>query len=226
MFKFLFALLLATGASASAAELTQIEQRWLQAAGPVLVYSQQLALPVDIIVQPAPRAGDVPLAIGFAGGRCKLVLSLRNNPQAETVFGAVPPQQQGELIEAMAAHELAHCWRHAQGAWNVLPAGFIETGEETAADTALLAQARALRETRREEAYADLAALAWTVRHNGAAYARVHAWLEGVRQTQAPRGSHDTRAWVALARDGAQLAGAASPFEAADPLWRAGLLRD
>ena len=162
MFKSLFSLALLASATVQAAELTALEQRWLQAAAPVLGYSQQLKLPIDIIVQPQARATDVPLAIGFAGGRCKLVLSLRGNPQAEAVFAGVPEAAQGELIEAMAAHEIAHCWRHAKGAWNALPAGFVEDGEETASDGSLLAISRALRESRREEAFADMAALAWT----------------------------------------------------------------
>jgi hypothetical protein len=226
MFKSLFSLALLAGASAQAAELTALEGRWLKAAAPVLVYSQTLKLPIDIIVQPQARATDVPLAMGYDGGRCKLVLSLRGNPQAEDVFAGVAEESQGELIEAMAAHEIAHCWRHAKGAWNALPAGFVEVGEETASDGSLLAIARALRESRREEAYADLAALAWTRHSHPDAYARVHGWLAQVRAGQTPRGGHDTRAWVALARDGSRFGNADAPFEDAAPLWREGLLHD
>ena len=226
MFKSLFCIALLACATAKAAELTALEERWLQAASPVLVYSQQLKLPIDIIVQPQARASDVPLAMGYDRGRCKLVLSLRGNPQAEAVFAGVPEESQAELIEAMAAHEIAHCWRHAQGAWNALPAGFVETGEETASDSSLLAVSRALRASRREEAYADLAALAWTRHQHPQAYARVHGWLAAVRAGQTPRGGHDTRRWVALARDGARFGSAAAPFEDAVPLWQEGLLQD
>jgi hypothetical protein len=214
------------GAPAQAAELTALEQRWLGAAAPVLSYSHTLKLPIDIIVQPQARATDVPLAMGFAGGRCKLVLSLRGNPQAEAVFTNVPLERQDELIAAMAAHEIAHCWRHAKGAWHALPAGFVEDGEETASDGSLLAISRALRESRREEAFADMAALAWTRHHNPQSYARVHGWLASVRAGQTPRGGHDTRTWVALARDGSRFGSAGAPFEDAAPLWREGLLRD
>jgi hypothetical protein len=226
MFKSLFSFALLAGASAQAAELTALEARWLKAAAPVLVYSHTLKLPIDIIVQPQARATDVPLAMGYDGGRCKLVLSLRGNPQAEAVFADVAEESQGELIEAMAAHEIAHCWRHANGAWNALPAGFVEVGEETASHGSLLAIARALRESRREEAYADLAALAWTRHSHPDAYARVHGWLAHVRAGQTPRGGHDTRAWVALAQDGSRFGNAAAPFDAAAPLWREGLLQD
>jgi hypothetical protein len=226
MFKSLFSLALLAGAGAQATELTALEGRWLKAAAPVLVYSQTLKLPIDIIVQPQARATDVPLAMGYDGGRCKLVLSLRGNPQAEAVFADVAEESQAELIEAMAAHEIAHCWRHAKGAWNALPAGFVEVGEDTASDGSLLAIARALRESRREEAYADLAALAWTRHSHPDAYARVHGWLAHVRAGQTPRGGHDTRAWVALAQDGSRFGNAAAPFDDAAPLWQEGLLHD
>lgn len=226
MLKSLLSLALLVGATAQAAELTALETRWLRTASPVLVYSQALKLPIDIIVQPQARATDVPLAMGYANGRCKLVLSLRGNPQAESVFAGIPENEQGELIEAMAAHEIAHCWRHANGAWNALPAGFVEVGEETASDGSLLAISRALRESRREEAYADMAALAWTRHSHPQAYARVHAWLSSVRAGQTPRGGHDTRTWVALARDGSCFGRAEAPFEDAAPLWKEGLLQD
>lgn len=226
MFKYLAAAALFAGASAHCAELTALEQRWLQAAGPVLSYSHSLKLPIDIIVQPEARPNDVPLAMGFAEGRCKLVLTLRGNPQAENVLAGVPAERHGELIEAMAAHEVAHCWRHTQGSWKVLPAGFVEVGEETAANGELLALSKAMRETRREEAYADLAALAWTRHRNPEAYGRVHAWFEAVRASQpVARGGHDTRVWVELARDGGRFGQAGTPFEDAAPLWREGLLR-
>ncbi|QNA90185.1 hypothetical protein G4G28_19815 [Massilia sp. Dwa41.01b] len=227
MFKLLLAGVLASAATAQAAELTALEQRWLQAAAPVLSYSRSLALPIDIVVQPQARENDVPLAMGYAGGRCKLVLSLRGNPQAETIPESVPAERRGELIEAMAAHEIAHCWRHARGAWRALPAGFVETGEESADDPELLAASKAMRESRREEAYADLAALAWTRHRNPEAYGRVHGWFETVRRVRpVARGGHDTRVWVELARDGERFGAAAQPFEDAAPLWREGLLKD
>jgi hypothetical protein len=208
-----------------AAELTTLEKRWLDAAGPVLAYSQQLKLPLDITVQPQPRPGDVPLAMGFDKGRCKLVMSLRNNPDAETLLAGIPEAQQGALIEAMAAHEIAHCFRYAQGAWHALPAGFVEVGDEQASDTSLLAASKAMRETRREEGFADLAALAWTRHSNPDAYARVYRWLAGVRDRVAvPRSGHDTRAWVRLADDGAAFGKLEAPFDDVDGLWRKGLL--
>lgn len=209
-----------------AADLTALETRWLQASAPVLNYARQIALPVDIIVQPQANPGAVPLAMGFAGGRCKLVLSMRGNPDAEKVLVGVPDTDQSRLIEAMAAHEVAHCWRYAQGEWHALPAGFVEVGRESARDPGLLAASKAMRETRREEGFADLAALAWIQRTRPDDYARVHAWLSGVRGAVAtPNSGHDTRVWVALAADGALLSRGATPFDAAETLWRQGLVQ-
>jgi ADP-ribose pyrophosphatase YjhB (NUDIX family) len=222
-------LLLALGLSsaAHAADLTELETRWLTAAMPVLAYAQQLKLPIDIVVQPQAPAGAVPMAMGFDGARCKLVLSMRGNPDAEAQLAGVPVEQQGELIEAMAAHEMAHCWRYAQGVWHALPAGFVETGEETAPTPQLLAESKAMRETRREEGYADLVGVAWTRHRHPADYARVFTWLAALRQDQpVAHGGHDTRAWVRLAKDGARFGDAAAPFEDAAPLWREGLLSD
>jgi ADP-ribose pyrophosphatase YjhB (NUDIX family) len=229
MFKSLLAAaaLCAVSQAASSAELTALEQRWIGAAAPVLQYARGLQLPIDVIVQPRTGPNDVPMAMGFDGGRCKLVLSLRGNPQAESVLVGVAPDAQGELIEAMAAHEIGHCWRYAQGAWHALPAGFVEVGEETASDPALLAMSKEMRETRREEGYADLVALAWTHARHPADYGRIYAWLDKVRQDQpVARNGHDTRVWVRLARDGAGFGRDGQPFEDALPLWREGLVKD
>jgi hypothetical protein len=217
----------AASAAAAASDLTALEKRWLVAAYPVLEYARSLPLPIDIVVQPQAGPDDVPLAMGFDGGRCKLVISLRGNPDAEKVLAGVAPAEQGELIEAMAAHEIAHCWRYAHGAWHVLPAGFVEVGEESAADPSLLAASKAMREMRREEGYADLVALAWTRHSHPSSYARVHAWLDKVRAVQpVARSGHDTRVWVKLAADGNSFGAAGKPFEDAASMWKDGLLSD
>lgn len=207
------------------AALTEMEMRWLKAASPVLAYAQQIKLPIDIIVQPVARPTDVPLAMGFLDGRCKLVLSMRGNPDAEKIIDHVPSEQRGVLMEAMVAHEVAHCWRYAQGVWHALPAGFVETSEEFASDASLLAALKAMRENRREEGYADLVALAWTERHHPDKYQQVYTWLAALRNhPPVARSGHDTRAWVRLARDASVFHRGATPFDAASAPWRQGLL--
>ena len=218
--------LLFTSAPAHAeASLTAQETRWLAAAGPVLAYSQRLQLPIDIIVQPQAGPNDVPFAMGFDGKRCKLVLSMRGNLDAETILAKIPEAERGLLIEAMTAHEVGHCWRYAHGAWHALPAGFVETGEEKADNEQSLADAKAMRESRREEGFSDLVALAWTARNHPGNYAQVYAWLETVRGDQpVDLNAHDTRAWVRLARDAGAFGHAATPFEDVEALWSKGLL--
>jgi hypothetical protein len=226
MHKLILSLLLG-GASvaASAASLTDIETRWLSAGAPVLAYAKQLQLPIDIIVQPQSGPNDVPLAMGFDHGRCKLVLSMRGNPQAESVLDSVPAEQRGVLIEAITAHEVGHCWRYAQGAWHVLPTGFVEVGHQQAERAELIEMSKEMRQTQREEGFSDLLALAWTAQRHPAEYAQVHQWLSQLRRGAGAAGaSHDTRAWLQLARDGTAFAPAATPFEQVTMLWSKGLL--
>ena len=203
--------------SHAGAALTDMEMRWLKAASPVLAYSQRIKLPIDIIVQPVARPNDVPMAMGFADGRCKLVLSMRGNPDAEKVLDQVPEAERGVLMEAMAAHEVGHCWRQVQGVWHALPAGFERnTGDDPAAIEILRNQ--------REEGYADLVALAWTKRAHPEQYGQVYAWLATLRSEHTvPGGSHDTRAWVRLAKDGNVFKAAATPFDEAGGTWSLGL---
>lgn len=204
--------------SQAGAALTDMEMRWLKAASPVLAYSQRIKLPIDIIVQPVARPSDVPMAMGFDDGRCKLVLSMRGNPDAEQVLERVAEPERKVLMEAMAAHEVAHCWRYVQGAWHALPAGF-EASAAPDTDEVLLNQ--------REEGFADLVALAWIRRAHPAHYDQVYAWLAALRsEHSAPGGSHDTRAWVRLARDGNVFKAAATPFDEASRTWRQGLRAD
>jgi hypothetical protein len=204
------------------AELTEMETRWLRASSPVLAYAQRIKLPIDVIVQPQTRTNDVPLAMGFKDGRCKLVLTMRGNPDAEKLLQAVPEAGRSVLMEAMAAHEIGHCWRYAQGSWHALPAGFTSGVESAGAS--LQAESAALRNNRREEGFADMVALAWTKRFHPENYEQVYAWLAAVRMDQpVDGGGHDTRAWVRLAKDGSVFRQAATPFDDASVLWRQGL---
>jgi hypothetical protein len=207
----------------STAGLTAAEQRWLQAGLPVLTFARQQGLPVDVVVQPQPTAGQAPMAMDYVDGRCKLVLSMRGNPAAAAALAAAPAELHGVVMEAIAAHEVAHCWRHARGRWNVLPAGFVDAslpGDAATTGTAW----RAMQARRREEAYADLASLAWTLQRHSAHYSQVHDWFVRVRDHQPTPGSHhDTRAWLRLAVDPAVFDPAADPFEQVHGLWQEGL---
>ena len=181
--------------NAAAADLTPLETRWLSAAYPVLDYARSLNLPIDIVVQPQAGPNDVPMAMGFAGGAASWCCRCAAIRMPRACWPASPAEAQGELIEAMAAHEIGHCWRYAQGAWHALPAGFVEVGRGDRGRSGAAGASKAMRETRREEGYADLVALAWTRAPPSGRLRRVYAWLEKVRQRPAgARATATTRA--------------------------------
>ena len=209
---------------AVAADLTPTELRWLQGATPVVAFANEQKIPLDIVVQPQDAPGAAPLALGFVDGRCKLVLSMRGNPEAEATLTRIEPELLDAALELMAAHELGHCRRHLDGRWLALPAGF--TAREPAALSSEDRQAYVqMRSTRREEAFADLVGLAWVQRRHAALYERLHRWLLDERSRDLiPGAHHDTLAWIGLARDARALAGA-SIFDSAAALWPQGLSR-
>jgi hypothetical protein len=214
-----------TGADAAThSELTATEQLWLEAAKPVLTFGRAQGLPLDILVQPQATPGETPMGLAWVDGRCKLVLSMRGNPQAQALLDRIPQALLGPVVEAIAAHELAHCWRHVQQLWGRLPADLDDTRWRTrvTADQAVLLDAMWC--TRREEGFADLVGLAWTLRNHAARYDEVLAWHAALREIQVVEtGPHDTRVWVRLARDRDAFTRATSLFEQVQPLWEAGL---
>ncbi len=212
-------------APATAAELTHTERSWLEGALPVLQFAARLNLPLDIVVQPQDTPGETPMGMAFVEGRCKLVLSMRGNPEAQATLDRMPPTLLGPLVEAIAAHEMGHCWRHLSGGWGQLPP---ELEDRSALHRVQADHAELLREmwrTRREEAYADLVGLAWTWQQHPARYAEVHAWYVRLRALQdVDTGPHDTRAWVQLAGDPSLFTEHVSLFDRVQALWVRGML--
>src|SRR5689334_15355687 len=104
MWKFLagFSLSLLS-AGALSAELSATETRWLAGAWPVVVFAKQAQLPLDIVVQPQPTPQAAPLALAYVDGRCKLVLSMRGNPEAEATLERLAPELRDAALELMAA---------------------------------------------------------------------------------------------------------------------------
>ncbi|HEX2011006.1 MAG TPA: hypothetical protein VJN44_08725, partial [Roseateles sp.] len=160
-------------------------------------------------------------------GRCKLVLTMRGNPEAETTLERVAPELRDGALELMAAHELGHCRRYLDGAWHGLPAGFTPAAEPEGLSPELRQAYRHMRSTRREEAYGDLVGLAWVEQQRPQQYRQLHAWLLAERERELLPGSHhDTLAWLRLAAEPAALRGGmagSTIFTAAQPLWQAGL---
>jgi hypothetical protein len=214
-----------TSSACLAADLTAIESRWLHGAWPVIVFAREANLPLDIVVQPQASPGAAPLALAFVDGRCKLVLSMRDNEEAMATLERIEPGLLDMTIELMAAHELGHCRRYVDGAWYGVPVGFVASEPDE-----LLPEPRRdyvnMKAARREEGYGDLVGLAWTERHHPQHYAALHAWLAQERRVDLVQGSHhDTLAWVGLARGGVVSADL-SIFDSAKRIWESGLSGD
>jgi hypothetical protein len=214
-----------------AADLTPLETRWLHGAAPVINSAWARTLPLDIVVQPQDTPGHSPLALAFVDGRCKLVLSMRGNPQAQQTLDRIAPEWLDAALELMAAHELGHCQRWVDGAWFGLPAGFGATVVPAAIASALAADLhgdlrevyRQMKAVRREEGFGDLIGLAWIHAFRPLAYHALYQWLLVQRSTdRLPGDHHDTLAWIRLAADPAVFDGA-SLVESASRLWAAGL---
>lgn len=216
---------LLAASAVGAAELSATETRWLQGMWPVVRHARATDVALDIVVQPQPAAGAAPLAMAFVDGRCKLVLSMRGNPEAQATLDRIEPELLDAALELMAAHELGHCRRYLDGRWFALPAGFVP-GEPETIGPELHDAWRDMQATRREEGYGDLVGLAWTQQHHPQLYARLHAWLLAERlREHVPRSPHDTLAWVRRAAGGV-VAEEASIFSAAAAVWQAGLAAD
>ncbi len=209
---------------AQALSLTPTELTWLETALPVLAFGRAEGLPLDIVVRPQAEPGDTPLGLAWVDGRCKLVLSMRGNPEAQATLDRIEPDLRGPVVEAIAAHELGHCWRHVRQTWGTLPAGMSTPGDMTRLQPGQAALLAEMWNTRREEAYADLVGLAWTLRHHPGQYPAVHAWNVQLRQEQpVDTGPHDTRVWVRLAQDPGRFGPQGSIFEQTESLWASGL---
>ena len=221
---FIALLYAALSQSVQATDLTPLETRWLQGVWPVVLHARQgLALPLDLVVQPQDSPGAAPLALGYDEGRCKLVFSMRGNPEGQRQIDKLEPELRAAVLELMAAHELGHCRRYLDGAWYRPPAGFVAAREPVGLTPDLRQAWLDMRSTRREEGYGDLVGLAWTSQHHPELYARLHAWLVAERSAALVPGSHhDTLDWLALARDRESFQGD-TIFEAADRLWQRAL---
>lgn len=208
-----------------AADLTPIEMRWLKGAWPVVVFAKESRMPLDIVVQPQATPGASPMALAYVDNRCKLVLSMRGNAEAQATLDRIPPDLIDAALELMAAHELGHCRRYLDGAWFGVPAGFVASVPATVSADVQAAYAN-MSAVRREEGYGDLVGLAWTEQRHPQLYERLRDWLllERARNLQ-PGSHHDTLVWLRLTMDGNRLAHG-SIFKRAQELWTMGLSAD
>ena len=213
------------GGAADAA-LTERETNWLAAGRPVLRYAASEGLSVDVVVQPDNQPDLSPMAMGIRNGRCTLVVSMRGNAEIESLSRSVPPTLFRPVAQAIFAHEVAHCWRFTKGGWHSEPAVSAEASKGES-PTALVRAEHEMRLTRREEGYADLVGLAWTLHAHAGQYEQVRAWLSAYRREHAIAGDHhDTALWIDLARDKAAFAPAADLFVEAGVVFERGLQQE
>lgn len=218
---------MALAGTALAADLTPLEQRYLRGMAPVTAFARQLGMPLDIVVQPQDADGLPPVALGYVGQRCKLVLSLRGNPEGEATLARIPAGLQEAALQMMAAHELGHCQRYLAGAWFGMPAGFAPARAPEGTPETVQAAFENMRAVRREEGYGDLVALAWARQRHAPLYPALHAWLSRERANELQPGSHhDTLVWLALAGPRGEGLADRPVFEAAHALWLVGLSRE
>jgi len=198
-----------TAPASAAQDLTDTESRWIRGAWPVVDQARRSGLPVDIVVQPQPAPGVAPMALAYVDGRCKLVFSMRENLEVreqeqriERHLGADDDLRDAALA-LMAAHEIfGHCARHVAGRWQGVPEGYSDPVPPTL-ERGLHDAFVDMRAARREEGFADLAALAWARLHRQRWYPRLHAWLVAERSDELIAGSHhDTLAWLRSTRAG------------------------
>ena len=182
--------------------------RWLRGSWPVVAYAKAAGMPLDIVVQPQPTPGLPPLALAFIDGRCKLVLSMRGNPEAEATLARIEPELLGPASSSWprtssataAAISTAPGTACRPASPHSAPAGLSDEQREAEEDMSA---------ARREEGYGDLVGLAWTAERHPQHYARLHAWLLAERsRDRVPGSPHDTLAWVRLAADRSAWSGA------------------
>ena len=206
--------------------LTERETNWLAAGMPVLRYAAREGLSIDVVVQPDDQPDLSPVAMGIRNGRCTLVVSMRGNAEIESLSNSVPPTLFAPVAQAIFAHEVAHCWRYTTAGWRPAPAVSVVSADASKGELAtFIARAQHdMQQARREEGYADLVGLAWTVHAHADQYEPVRAWLSAYRRQHAIRGDHhDTALWIELARNQAAFAPAGDLFVQASALWERGL---
>lgn len=102
-------------------------------------------------------------------GTCTLMLQHRVNKDTQAMAELAPIAVRPVFLQAIVAHELAHCWRQ-QDAPERMSEVFqlLERASREPALAGLALQAR-----NQEEIFADVAALAWVERRHPSAYAEV-----------------------------------------------------
>ncbi|PWF49411.1 hypothetical protein [Massilia glaciei] len=168
------------------------EAQWIAAAGRVVAFGQAEGLPVVLHVERGPGLpGHTPIGLWTENGRCRLVVSARDNPSARRLTELVDPAYLELFLEGAAVHELGHCHRRLNG---------------YPANEKLLPIAKSIgfirdwfnRRVRTEEAFADMTEVAWLARYHPESFEAMIGQITRVR-TRFLEPKHDTLPWLAAA---------------------------
>jgi len=171
------ALALGQGSARAHEALTAWERKWHHAVEQVRALPAFDGVPLQVRYRHA-KEGDPLLRTRInAAGLCEMVVSAQGHPQAEGARHIAPLHQQ-VLQQALVFHELSACWR-----WHKDPAqyeGHLARLKVAAPNTEL--SARAQQWYAKEEAFSDVATLAWVEETHPRAYPSIFAWWQAMRQ--------------------------------------------
>lgn len=169
----------------------QTAPSWEQVATEMVQRPEFAALPLQIQVQRERPGRGSPAEMQLQSGQCILHLRTRDNPLADILLTQAAPEDRTLWLQAVIAHEFAHCWRW-QGDDPAMQQLVALMGT---AGTDARAARQVQRQLGREESFADVAALAWVAQ---AAPQRLGAILTAFQRlrgnTRLSTGPHDTRA--------------------------------
>lgn len=187
----LLALLLAAPGPAHAGAPAS-EAQWIEAARQAVAYGQQRGMPISLqIEQGDGLPGHTPMGLASENGHCTLLVSARNNPTADKLSAMIDPPLLELFLAGAAIHELGHCYRRLNG---------YPHNEKLLPIVAWMAPVKAWfnRRVLTEEAYADMAEVAWLARYHPDRFVPMVQQIAKVRaRFREPK--HDTLPWLEIA---------------------------
>lgn len=210
-------LLVGASGAARASSVTgtpEVHDDWETVAREMILRPEFEALPLQIRRVPARASGGSPIEVQVQSGQCLLQLRTLGHPLVPLLLAKAAPQDRLLWMQTVIVHEIAHCWR-----WQDDTSALHQLAHLTShAGTDPRAARQAARQRQREEAFADVAALAWVWR---VAPTQFGSMLEAFQRLRSDLrlsvGPHDTRlALERVRREGFALG--LAPFDAARAL--------
>ncbi|MBP8270303.1 MAG: hypothetical protein KAX42_00375 [Sphaerotilus sp.] len=165
-------------------------QDWEQVAAELLQRPEFKALPLQIRTTRVQSLGGSPIEVELQTGLCMLHLRTRGHPATTQLLALAPRQDHTLWMQAILVHEIAHCWRWQEDAPALQKLAALTSHPQ--ADPRTVRQA--VRQHQREEAFADVAALAWVQRVAPEHFQSLLDTFQRLRSDlRLSVGAHDTR---------------------------------